>query len=425
MQRPPILEQRANHPLSPLEVKVSDETVKIETWFRKQWNEFQAPFTTSVDIRNAGYKMAVVDTNLFPAGFNNIHPAQIPLAHLAVQHYWQRYMPKCEKILLIPENHSRNAYYFHSLFVLFSILTKAGFDVRVASISPEITKPTTIEIPEQGQLVLYPLERSGNNVHVGDFKPCTIILNNDLSEGIPEILTNISQSIYPPLSLGWASRLKSEHFLHYQTVCHSFAELLSMDPWQFNPLFRNCGEINFMERDGEDCLVGHVAFLLNAIQKKYDEYHITDTPFVIVKADAGTYGMGIMTVKSIDDVRDMNRKARTRMSVGKGRKPITSVLIQEGVYSHEVEPDNNAIAEPVVYMLGQCVVGGFYRLHEGRAKDENLNSPGMYFEPMPFSGPCNNPMLNDNQSDSRRLYTYSVVARLALLAGAYELKDVS
>ena len=260
---------------------------------------------------------------------------------------------------------------------------------------------------------------------MGDFKPCTIILNNDLSEGIPDILTNISQSIYPPLSLGWASRLKSEHFLHYQTVCHTFAELLSLDPWQFNPLFRNCGEINFMERDGEECLVGHVEFLLNAIQKKYDEYQINDTPFVIVKADAGTYGMGIMTVKSIEDVRDMNRKARTRMSVGKGRKPITSVLIQEGVYSHEVEPDKNAIAEPVVYMLGQCVIGGFYRLHEGRAKDENLNSPGMYFEPMPFSGPCNNPMLNDNHSDSRRLYTYSVLARLALLAGAYELKDVS
>ncbi|MBY0377283.1 MAG: glutamate--cysteine ligase, partial [Gammaproteobacteria bacterium] len=163
--------------------------------------------------------------------------------------------------------------------------------------------------------------------------------------------------------------------------------------------------------------------LLTAIQEKYDEYQIKDTPFVIVKADAGTYGMGIMTVKSVDDVRAMNRKARTRMSVGKGRKPITSVLVQEGVYSHEVVPQNQAIAEPVVYMLGQCVVGGFYRLHEGRANDENLNSPGMYFEPIPFSGPCNNPILSDKGSDSRRLYAYSVLARIALLASAYELKD--
>ncbi len=424
MQNPPILMQNGDAPLSALELRLSEETVKIETWFRKQWCNYQVPFTTSVDIRNAGYKMAVIDTNLFPAGFNNIHPAQIPLAHLAVQQYWQRYMPQCEKIVLIPENHSRNTHYFHSLWVLSSILTKAGFEVKIASIDPTVTTSKVITIEGMGEFTLYPLERTENSVHIGDFKPCTVILNNDLSEGIPEILKDIRQPIYPPLALGWDSRLKSAHFLHYKTVCHSFAKLLSVDPWLFNPLFRNCGDINFMERAGEDCLVNHVEFLLAAIQEKYDEYQIKDTPFVIVKADAGTYGMGIMTVKSVDDVRAMNRKARTRMSVGKGRKPITSVLVQEGVYSHEVVPHNQAIAEPVVYMLGQCVVGGFYRLHEGRANDENLNSPGMYLTPIPFSGPCNNPILSDKNSDSRRLYAYSVLARIALLASAYELKDV-
>lgn len=424
MQNPPILKQNGEAPLSALELRLSEETVKIETWFRKQWCDYQVPFTTSVDIRNAGYKMAVIDTNLFPAGFNNIHPAQIPLAHLAVQQYWQRYMPQCEKIVLIPESHSRNTYYFHSLWVLSSILTKAGFEVKIASIDPSLTTAKVITIDGVGEFTLYPLERTENSVHIGDFKPCTVILNNDLSEGVPEILKGIRQPIYPPLALGWDSRLKSSHFLHYKTVCHSFAELLSVDPWLFDPLFRNCGDINFMERAGEDCLANHVEFLLAAIQEKYDEYQIKDTPFVIVKADAGTYGMGIMTVKSVDDVRTMNRKSRTRMSVGKGRKPITSVLVQEGVYSHEIVPHNRAIAEPVVYMLGQCVVGGFYRLHEGRANDENLNSPGMYFEPIPFSGPCNNPILSDKNSDSRRLYAYSVLARIALLASAYELKGV-
>lgn len=422
MQNPPILKQENDQALSPLEIQLSDEAVKIETWFRKQWGDYQVPFTTSVDIRNAGYKMAVIDTNLFPAGFNNIHAAQIPLAHLAVQHYWQRYMPQCEKIVLIPENHSRNMHYFRSLWVLSSILTKAGFDVKIASIDPTVTNVKTIEIEGGGELTLYPLERSGDSVHIGDFKPCTVVLNNDLSEGIPEILMGIKQVIYPPLKLGWSTRLKSEHFLHYQTVCHAFAELLKLDPWLLNPLFRHCGDIDFMEREGEDCLARHVEFLLAAIQKKYDEYDIKDKPFVIVKADAGTYGMGVMTIQSVDEVYAMNRKARTRMAVGKGRKPIESVLIQEGVYSHEIEPSNHAIAEPVVYMLGQCVIGGFYRLHEGRANNENLNSPGMYFKPIPFSGPCNNPDLNDDKS--RRLYAYSVLARIALLASAYELRNV-
>jgi hypothetical protein len=46
----------------------------------------------------------------------------------------------------------------------------------------------------------------------------------------------------------------------------------------------------------------------------------------------------------------------------------------------------------------------------------------MYFEPIPFDGPCNNPVFNDTHS--RRLYAYSVLARIALLASAYELRKV-
>ena len=46
--------------------------MKIEAWFRNQWIKYPAPFYTSIDIRNSGYKIAPVDTNLFPAGFNNL-----------------------------------------------------------------------------------------------------------------------------------------------------------------------------------------------------------------------------------------------------------------------------------------------------------------------------------------------------------------
>eukprot|EP01035_Chromulina_nebulosa_P065215 gene65215-89226_t len=37
--------------------------------------------------------------------------------------------------------------------------------------------------------------------------------------------------------------------------------------------------------------------------EKYREYGVMDEPFVIVKADAGTYGMGVMTVRSADEIR--------------------------------------------------------------------------------------------------------------------------
>ena len=49
---------------------------------------------------------------------------------------------------------------------------------------------------------------------------------------------------------------------------------------------------------------------------------------------------------------------------------------------------NDAIAEPVVYMIDRYVVGGFYRVNTERGTDENLNAPGMHFEPLAFETPA-------------------------------------
>ena len=62
------------------------------------------------------------------------------------------------------------------------------------------------------------------------------------------------------------------------------------------------------------------------------------------------------------------------MSVVKEGLEVSSVIIQEGVPTFESIHD--AIAEPVVYMIDRFVVGGFYRVHTERGKDENLNAPG-------------------------------------------------
>ena len=157
------------------------------------------------------------------------------------------------------------------------------------------------------------------------------------------------------------------------------------------------------------------------IRKKYTEYGIEQEPFVIVKADAGTYGMGIMTVKDAAEVRALNRKQRNKMSVIKEGQEVTEVIIQEGVYTFE--SINEAVAEPVVYMIDHFVVGGFYRVHTGRGQDENLNSPGMHFVPLAFESTCSLPDRSARPDAlPNRFYTYGVVARLAMLAAAIELE---
>src|SRR5437764_9825665 len=187
--------------------------------------------------------------------------------------------------------------------------------------------------------------------------------------------------------------------------------MLGMDPWLINPLFARCGEVNFSDGTGQECLMSNAEALLAKIRRKYKEYGIQEKPFVIVKADAGTYGMGIMTVRDASEVTGLNRKQRNKMSVVKEGLEVTSVIIQEGVPTFE--SINEAIAEPVVYMIDRFVVGGFYRVHTDRGKDENLNAPGAQFVPLAFETPCLPDLAGPAGCAPNAFYTSGGAARLA------------
>ena len=81
----PHLTTSLKGPLQEIETHFLEHQAKIEAWFRQQWLITPAPFYGSVDLRNAGFKLAPVDTNLFPAGFNNLNPAFMPLCVQAIQ----------------------------------------------------------------------------------------------------------------------------------------------------------------------------------------------------------------------------------------------------------------------------------------------------------------------------------------------------
>jgi len=416
----PHLTTALTGPLKIIESLILDRQSKIESWFRAQWRKTPAPFYASVDLRNAGFKIAPVDTNLFPGGFNNLNPAFESLCVQAVQQAIERLNAAVDRILIIPENHTRNAHYLKNVAVLKRILERAGFEVKLGSLLDGLDDKLNIELDDVS-ICLAPLERNGGNLVVDGFEAELILLNNDLSSGIPARLHGVEQLIKPPLNLGWSDRLKSVHFGFYRDVANEFASMFDMDPWLIDPMFRNCGEVDFMKREGESCLSKNVDALITAIQKKYDEYDVNSEPFVMIKADAGTYGMGVMTVHNADEVQELNRKQRTRMATVKEGRKVTKAIIQEGVYTNETWGGPNMVAEPVIYMIDQNVVGGFYRVHPKRASNENLNSPGMYFERLAFDECCNAPdKAQSPDAHPNRFYTYGVMARLALLAAARE-----
>lgn len=421
----PHLTTALTGPLLELERQFLDNQTRIEQWFRSQWLETTPLFYGSTDLRNSGFKLAPVDLNLFPGGFNNLNDVFLPLCVQAAQAAIERICPDARNVLLIPENHTRNQFYLQNVAKLVSILRLTGLNVRIGSLLPDVTEPTVLELANGATLALEPLERRGTRLGVKNFDPCAVLLNNDLSAGIPAPLQGLDgQWLIPPLHAGWHSRRKSNHARAYDQVAKDFAEHVGIDPWRINPEFGVCGQIDFKERTGEECLAGQVDSLLTRIRSKYKEYGVTDEPFVVVKADAGTYGMGIMMVKDAAEVKGLNRKQRNKMSVIKEGLQVHEVIIQEGVHTFETVDD--AVAEPVVYMMDHYVVGGFYRVHTERGRDENLNAPGAHFKPLAFETCCTLPDVQQGpDAPPNRFYAYGVVARLALLAAAVEIEQAA
>ncbi|MBC7490693.1 MAG: glutamate--cysteine ligase [Glaciimonas sp.] len=421
----PHLVTALNGPLLDLEKKILTATPAIERWFRMEWQEHTPPFYCSVDLRNSGFKLAPIDTNLFPGGFNNLSPAMLPLTVQAAMAAIEKYCPDAKNLLLLPELHTRNTFYLQNVARLIQIFRQTGLNVRLGSLSDDVTEPVTIELPDGTTVMLEPLERSQNGRRLGlkNFDPCTILLNDDLSLGIPSILENLhEQNVLPPLHAGWAVRRKSNHFATYDEVVKKFAKLVDVDPWMLNPFFVKCDQINFQEHLGEDALTSSVSSLLSKIRKKYKEYGIKEKPFVIVKADASTYGMGITSVTDAHQIKELNLKQRAKISVGKEGIAIQDVIIQEGV--HTFEHINETVAEPVVYMIDRYVVGGFYRMHAERDINENLNTPGAHYVPLAFAQQHALPDLlaKPGTTAPNRFYMYGVVARLALLAASLEME---
>ena len=410
-------------PINELEQRILDSMPAIERWFRLEWMEHTPPFYSSVDIRNAGFKLAPVDTNLFPGGWNNLTEQMLPLAVQAAMAAIEKICPEARNLLIVPENHSRNTFYLANVMQLQRIFNMAGLNVRIGSISPEIKKATMITLPHGESITLEPVIRTKRRLGLKNFDPCTILLNNDLSAGAPGILEELyEQYLLPPLHAGWSVRRKSRHFQSYEEVSKRFGKMLGIDPWLINPLFTKVEGVDFNEGVGLEELQTSVDATLTKVRRKYKEYSINEKPWVVVKPDNGTYGMGIMTVRDAKELDDLNRKTRNKMAVIKDGQVVHDVIVQEGVLTRERVQE--AVAEPVVYMMDRYVVGGFYRMHAERGTDENLNAPGASYVPLAFEHSTHLPQpgARPGASAPNRFYMYGVIARLAMLASSYELE---
>jgi glutamate--cysteine ligase len=395
----------------------------LEEWQHEQSRNAPPPFYCSIDLRDAGHKIVPVDSNLYPAGFNNICPEDQRSAPGVLKTHLDTIADQLKrspihKVLVLPESHTQNAFYIENLYYLTEIIKAAGIDVRVGWYG-EATEPLQLRSATDKLIDAYPLEIKGGLAQAGDFVPDAILLNNDFSAGYPKRLDEVKQPILPSHVLGWHSRKKTEHFKYYNELAAEFARIVDIDPWTIMIDTEEVDSVNFNEDQGIDRVAETAGAMLARIGKQYADHGVTEKPFVYVKNNAGTYGIGIMVVRDAEELKTLNRRAKNKMSVGKGKQSIHSVAVQEGIRTTTLV--QRLPAEPVIYLFGSHLIGGFLRTNTERNEEENLNSQGMVFKKLCMSDLATLGQDDEPQKLPALELCYGWIARISALATGREL----
>jgi glutamate--cysteine ligase len=397
--------------LKTLSQKILSNQPTLDNFFTEKFSQHPALFYNSVDLRYSGFKIAPIDTNCFPAGFGLLGEASWKKAKKTAAEFLSHNFPNAKNIIIIPENHTRNFRYLKNVVALQKIV---GENVKIGSL---ITQETTKIDLENGEFItLEPIDKINNLIKIRNGEITDLIIsNNDFTDGIPEILQNISTPIIPSPNLGWHRRTKSEHFTIYNQLASEVAKILDIDPWLISTLHRTCDDVNFKEQKGIECLAKQVDELIIEIKEKYQKYGINEEPYCFIKADNGTYGIAVWAVFSGNDVLEINKKERNKMNMLKGSVQTTKVLIQEGIKT--IDKINNKIAEPMIYMIDGQIVGNLFRVNQNRDEKISLNSEGMEFFDLEI---LEKNQLNFTVEKEEIIAIYNFIARLAALAAAEE-----
>lgn len=355
--------------------KLEENRELISEWMANKRSEVPIPIYGSVDIRDAGWKVAVVDANHFPAGFNNTSPEDEPHLAALLKNHINRKHEGCTWVHLYPESHTRNPGYVENVATIKRLIESAGFRCTVGS--PELEEHGSLD-GITGPLKLDAVEIDGENLLIDGQKPCLVLLNNDLTEGMVGGIG--AHQVSPPPHMGWQRRRKSEHYECLQSYVNEIAEILEIDPWHLLSSWF-VSEDKCLEKEScRQMLAAEVDEFLARIEAKYQTLGIDRDPVAFIKNDRGTYGLGIMAVKSGSELLNLSNRKFKRLMYSKGGVDVENFLIQEGVPT-AINTDEGAPVEPVVYLVDGEAASWFYRINAKKGEMENLNSPSAEFKP--------------------------------------------
>lgn len=394
--------------------KISQFEKDLAQWTEDHLSEILIPLYSSVDLRVADYKVAPVDTNVFPAGFNNLSQEYRDNAGKLFRRALSGKCRDIEKVLIVPELHTKNRFYWENIDALSNILKNAGYKVEVGIVSDEFKVPEAeFETVSGNRIKGYKVFQEDHRVKISGYDPDVVLINNDFSENCPNALRDIVQPVVPPVEIGWHTRRKDIHFEFYNRLAAEVAAILDIDPWRISIDTRFVGDVDFDDYDDRVRVAEVAGDLLSDLEKQYSDRSLHIDPHVFIKSNSGTYGMAVISASDPEKILNLNADGRKRMRVKKGGIPVRDIVVQEAVPT-TIRSGDDVIAEPVIYMVESDVAGVFYRTNRGKSEYENLNSRGMS-----FLGPD-----GLNLDAGKVMPVYSLVSTIAAIAAGYEIGKI-
>ena len=405
-----------------MEIKINNKE-QLENFVCENWDKINAyilnaqaglpiPFYSSVDIRESKEKYAPVDHNMYPAGFNNLCSADLKDANPIVRETLVKINANAKTIGIIPESHTKNLMYLDHLATISKLIIDAGYKVLILSFDsglfPNNEESIDLTSHSGSALKFFRGKIETGKLYAQNERIDIAINNNDQSNPWPIEWKEISTPIAPTPLIGWFRRQKNTHFAYYKKVADEFAAHFGINPDLIQAQFRAVEDVDFETKHGLEKLGSAVDDLIS---------NLKPASKVFVKASQGTYGMGISVVSSGEEIINMNRKTRNKMDVGKNSIKFTSLLVQEGVET--IIKWDDMPAEITIYLMDGKSIGGFMRANGEKDSLGNLNSRGMIFRKL-----CMGDIKESPKDHTTKEAMYSLIARLATIASAYEIKEV-
>ncbi len=387
--------------------KIVESLSRAEAWFQDRLAGKTLPFYSSFDIRDSSFKAACVDANLFPAGFNNICDIDQQRASSLMSDYLKAHYPSAKKILLLAEEHTKNPYYWDNIFVIKSLIERGGYEARVCSPGEKIPAPQEIISASGRKIPVSPL--CGET---GDL----IISNNDFSTDYARPWQELSKGApcIPCARMGWRFRKKSGFFREYNWLAAEFADLTGLEPWRLTVQTDLFSPFDIESKES----VARLKLKAEAALSRLQAARLPGAgaePYLFLKNSSGTYGLGVITIDRAEDLDSMSGKIRKKLKASKGGGAVSGLIIQEGIPTALSSPEGQS-AEPVIYMAGARLAGGFLRSHQKKDRKASLNSPGAVYKRLCVSD------LEIRIKGQIMENVYGWIGKIGLLALAFEIE---